>query len=243
MKDFVSKITFGFLMAQLLPGTLVVAAATCLLGLGEGESMTCLPQVLNCIERHWFMTTFSTIAFLFAAVAAGMLIHGLNWTVLAWLENWGHPNDPEPVRDRPWHEWPLLRQLLLAPGLMIYEILTLILKAPDINHLTMHENINWIKSECMGQFQFLEDFYLNFGQFFAHMAYALLVTGGASLIFCFRSPSIGSAGLVIALYLTTGVFYILGRVQLGSLFKAEDVLVQRSKGRTSTPANGASREA
>jgi len=232
MKDFVSKITFGFLMAQLLPGTLVIATITCSVRLGENELMTCLPQVLKCIEDLWFKTTFSTVAYLFAAVAAGMLIHGLNWTILAWLENWGHPDKPKSVRERRWHKWTLWKQWLLAPVLMFYEVGTLIFKAPDIDHLTMDENVKDIKSEYMGQFQWLEEFYLHFGQFFAHMAYALLITGLASLICLVRSRSLGSLVLVTVLYLLTGVFYLLGRAQLGSLFKAEDALVQRSKGET-----------
>lgn len=142
MKDFISKVTFGFLMAQLLPGALVVASITCSLGLGHGRSIACLPQVLSCIENQWFKSAFSTVAFLFVAVAVGMLIHGLNWAILAWLENWGHPDDPRPVRERPWHRWPIWRQLLVGSVVMAREVWTLISKAPDIEHLTMDENVN-----------------------------------------------------------------------------------------------------
>ena len=54
MKDFISKITFGFLMAQLLPGAVEVIAFTCMIGNNELESDTCLKQMLGCIDNHWF---------------------------------------------------------------------------------------------------------------------------------------------------------------------------------------------
>ena len=89
MKDFISKVTFGFLMAQLLPGAIVVFSINCVIKAVSHESVITLKKLLTDVGQDWFRSTLSTVAFIFMAVAIGMIIHGLNWTVLAWLENRG----------------------------------------------------------------------------------------------------------------------------------------------------------
>jgi len=216
-------------MAQMLPGAVVVIAFTCMT-VGNGlESYPCIKQMLDNIETFWFRSTFAIFAFLFVSVAVGMLIHGLNWTVLACIENRGGVKDPKAVRDTKYHKWSFWRQLLLSPCIMAYEILVLVVTAKNIEQLTMDENISWIKSEHIQQFQFLEDFYLHFGQFYAHMAYALLTTLILAIVCCFRKPSFGLFALVLGFYLLSGVFFLLGRIQLSSLFKAETTLREQSK--------------
>ncbi|MBC8472318.1 MAG: hypothetical protein H8D56_22890 [Planctomycetes bacterium] len=54
MKISFPKSLFGFLTAQLLPGAVEVIAFTCMIGNNELESDTCLKQMLDCIENHWF---------------------------------------------------------------------------------------------------------------------------------------------------------------------------------------------
>ena len=215
-------------MAQLLPGAVVIIVLSCLSGNFEHESNTCLKQILCHIENFWFMSSFTIIAFLFVSVAVGMLIHGLNWTILAYLENRDNSKEPKPVRDTNYHKWKLFKQLLLSPFIMIYEIIILIIKTKNIGQLTMDENIGNIKSEYMEQFQFLQDFYLSFSQFYAHMGYAFLTTLFAALVYLLRKPSLGLLYSIICFYLLTGVFFLLGRIQLGTLFKSENVLREKS---------------
>lgn len=89
----------------------------------------------------------------------------------------------------------------------------------------MNENIPGISPDRMEQFNFLQDFYLHFGQFFAHMAYALLFTTVCACM-CLVGRWDGSrVGIAILLYFSTSVLFLLGRIQLGSLFWAEAALV------------------
>lgn len=226
MKDFISKVTFGFLMAQLLPGAVVVIAFTCVMAGSYSGSDACLRQMLDCIENLWFRSTFTIVAFLFASVAVGMLIHGLNWTVLARLENRADP--PISVRETRYHRWPFYTQLLLSPGIMVYEVFVLVARTSNIEQLTMDENISHIEPDYVQQFQLLQDFYLYFGQFYAHMAYAFLVTFILAILAWFRELTLKFLPSVLILYVLTAVFFLLGRVQLGSLFKAETILRSRS---------------
>ena len=88
MKDFISKVTFGFFMAQFLPGAIVVFSVTCLCLWSDVSCPTLsVSELLLKSGGCWFNSTFGTIAFLFIAISIGMVIHGLNWAVLAWLEH------------------------------------------------------------------------------------------------------------------------------------------------------------
>ena len=187
MKDFISKVTFSFLMAQLVPGMVVVMAFTCIATSGGSEADVCLETMLTRIEGWWFASAFRTVAFLFMSCAVGMLIHALNWTVLAWVENRDGIDDPKPVRETRYHRLPLWTQLLIGPLVMAYEVLTLVLKAPNLARLTMGENLKCFKQDCEWRFQFLQEFYLHFGQFYAHTAYALLLTTVLCVVNILRS--------------------------------------------------------
>ena len=236
MKDFISKVTFGFLMAQLLPGAVVVTAFTCMIGSSGLESGACLKQILDCIENHWFCSTFTILGFLFVSVAVGMLIHGLNWTVLGYIENRDGVDKPKAVRDTTFHQRPFLRQLVLAPFKMVHEIINVVFKTPNIEHLMMDENVSHLEAGLMQQFQFLEDFYLHFGQFYAHMAYAFLVTLVLAVICLFREGNRGFLVLAGIFYVLTAVCFLLGRIQLGSLFKASALPIRRLPRLLATPS-------
>jgi len=227
VKDFISKVTLGFLMAQLLPGAVVIFAITCSVKVELDEITITIPQLFLQAGESWFSSTFKTITFLFMAVATGLLIHGLNWTIWAWLENRACPRKSKPVRESFWHKLPFLAQIFLGPLKMILEILYLLI-APNINQLTLDENAPNIKQEYMQQFLFLQEFYLYFGQFYAHMAYAMLITMFCSLICCIRNFSGGFCSLTVVLYFVTSIFFLLGRIQLSSLFKAEITLKEQS---------------
>lgn len=236
MKDFISKATFSFLMAQLLPGAVVVLAFTCFFS-DHGNQGSGLYELIIFTGEWWFESTFRTILFLFVATAVGMLIHALNWTVLAWLER-----KYENSRKSFWHEKCILFQVFVSPIKMFLEVGWLLF-APDIDSLTMEENIHKIADKQMDQFSFLQDFYLYFGQFYAHTAYALLITTILSVVCQIVKPGRTRFTLSIGLYFLTSTFFLLGRVQLGSLFKAERTLRNsREENKPPPPATGPSNE-
>jgi hypothetical protein len=226
MKDFISKVTFGFLMAQLVPGMVVVMAFTGICKSGAPDVDVCSRTMLEHIETCWFPSAFRTATFLFLSCAVGMLIHALNRTVLAWVENRRSINDPQPVRETRYHKWSVWMQLFIGPAIMIYEVWTLLRKAPNLTCLTMDENVECFKQDCEWRFQFLQDFYLHFGQFYAHTAYALLLTIAFCMVNTFRCPCLRNFTLAIIAYFLTSILFLFGRVQLSSLFRAESELAE-----------------
>ncbi len=229
MKDFISKVTFGFLMAQLLPGMVVVTVLTCMGKSADPNMNACLETMLDHIKTCWFESAFRTTTFFFLSCATGMFIHALNWMVLAWIENKGsaatqEPN-PEPVIERWYHTLPLWAQLLNGPPIMVSEMLSL-LGAPSLRCLRMAENVQSINHNLDWQFHFLQDFYLHFGQFYAHMAYALLLATILGVTGVFHEPSGPGFTLAVIAYFLTSIFFLFGRVQLSSLFRAEVELAE-----------------
>lgn len=223
MKDFISKVTFGFLMAQLLPGAIVVFSFTCFFR-DLCEPVSSLQNLLLNSGEFWFSSTLMTLIFLFISVSIGMLIHGWNWTVLAWLEYEAAEKGYETVRgDLPYHKLCLFLQIIISPVVMIYEVLSLLTARP-LTSLTMDENVARLPDNKMQQFTFLQDFYLHFGQFYAHMGYAFLIALPCCLICCIVNFDWARLVIVICLYFLTSEFFLLGRIQLGSLFEAESIL-------------------
>ena len=229
MKDFISKVTFGFIMAQLLPGAVVVFAITCASSAKTCGSEEPFGQVILNVGSAWFGDSFMAVSFLLISVAVGMCIHGLNWAILAWLECVQEKKGWQSLRgDLYWHKLPVWLQLLVSPFAMIIEVLWL-LTARKLKYLIMDENVSRIDSDKMPQFIFLQEFYLYFGQFYAHMAYAFLITTICSLICCIRSFGLARSAIVILFYFFTSMFFLLGRIQLGSLFGAEEQLAKDRK--------------
>ena len=218
MKDFISKVTFGFFMAQLLPGAIVVFAINFVVKAVPNETTISLTTLLTNIGEGWFESPLGAVAFIFMAVAIGMIIHGLNWTVLAWLENKNSLSKPEPVRKSFWHTIPLIFQVFISPLKMVIEILSL-MTAPNIDSLILDENIPNIKEKHMPQFLFLQEFYLHFGQFYAHTAYSFLATVVCSIIWCIDKFTWSSLGITIGLYFLTSVFFLLGRIKTLPIIK------------------------
>ena len=226
MKDFISKVTFGFLMAQLLPGAVVVFAITCASMSNTYGTEKSFQQITTNVGSAWFEDSFKTVSFLLISIGVGMFIHGLNWSVLAWLEWIQRKKGWKSLRgDLYWHKLPILLQLIISPFVMIIEIIWL-LTAKKLYHLIMYENAPRIDSGKFSQFIFLQEFYLHFGQFYSHMAYAFLITTICILTCCIRSFGADRLVICVLFYLLTSMFFLLGRIQLGSLFKAEEELVK-----------------
>jgi hypothetical protein len=225
MKDFFSKLTFGFLMAQFLPGAVVVFAVRCAFADKDCQPGDTLWHTASEIGSSLFSNTFDAVALGLLAVGVGMFIHGMNWAVLAWLEHVSNVRHWQSVRgDLWWHKWPMWLQLLLSPVFMLVEIVWLLVRASLLD-LLMEENVSHVSSDKMEQFNFLQDFYLHFGQFFAHMAYAVLFTTLCACVCVIGRWDASRIGLAILFYFTTSGLFLLGRIQLGTLFQAEADLI------------------
>ncbi len=229
-KEVFSKFTFGFLMAQLFPGIVAVSALSLAVkATRSGEAASDLWTFAGSAWEEMFAKPAWIPAYLFLAVGTGMLIHGLNWTVLAWLENHKNPDEPRPVRETFWHGRLVLFQLLLGPIKMVAEIAWLLV-ARGLKPLAMDENVPNVKPERMANFVFLQEFYLYFAQFYAHTAYALLFAMPCLTVTLFHAGwSWGSSFLLVVLYFATSLFFLVGRVQLNTLFKAERALSNQSE--------------
>jgi len=228
MKDFISKVTFGFLMAQLLPGLIVVFALSCSI-LNYETTCNDYSALIDKVGEFWFNAPVRSVIFFFLAISIGMLIHGLNWTVLAWIEFCAAEEKVKTVRgDFLWHKFPVWQQFLISPVVMVIEVLWLFL-SKGLLPLMMKENVVSICHDKIEQFTFLQEFYLHFGQFYAHAAYALLICTFCSLKYLSNQFTQRTVFVAFILYCITSIFFLLGRIQLGTLFDAEGKLVEKEE--------------
>ncbi|MCK4809777.1 MAG: hypothetical protein KAS99_02425 [Candidatus Omnitrophica bacterium] len=225
MKDIFGKITFGFFMAQFVPG------AICVLGIGilfihspEIGRLTLLAAFQESLN-FWTLSTITKLIFLTLSIGAGMAIHGLHWAVLGFLETFNLKDDKKnkSISETFWHNWPIFLQVLVGPIKIILEVLAFFFLGKGIDSVSIEENVPDISKDKMGAFQFIEDFYLHFAQFYAHTSYALLIALITSTIVCIKFNFV-KCGIIILIYLFCGLFFIIGRIQLTALFKAENEL-------------------
>jgi hypothetical protein len=122
-------------------------------------------------------------------------------------------------------------QILLSPIKISWEVLAFLFTARKIRDIAIAENVPAIDQNKMEAFNFLQDFYLNFSQFYAHTSYALVV---AFIAVGIASPFLGfSWGLVVLLaciWVASGYFFVISRIQLACLFFAENELRSDSQG-------------
>jgi hypothetical protein len=86
MEQFLSRFTFGLLMAQVFPGGVFVLTLTAPL-LAARRAPKQMSELFSDVGNLWFSSTKSTVLFLFLAGGVGMFLHGVSWIVMAWLEN------------------------------------------------------------------------------------------------------------------------------------------------------------
>lgn len=227
MKDFISKLTFGFLMAQFVPGAIAVCSIAFLCAaftLGAGNS---LKLISSEALKTWLNSVPAKITFVAMCTGAGMLIHGIHWAVLSYLETFfGTIKDGKlerkPICEMVWHKLPIFLQVLLGPLIAIFEILAFFLTGTKISNLATHENVPKIDKDKMESFNFIQDFYLHFAQFYAHTSYAFLISLISLIIFIyFFGVSKIRIYILIITYILTGLFFVIGRIQLTTLFIAE----------------------
>jgi hypothetical protein len=221
MKDFVSKLTFGFLMAQLVPGLITVYSLTFIYATYSGDALGTVVDAARAAVDLWSASVVRQLVFLALSVGAGMAIHGLHWAVLGHLES----HYDRKVSETFWHDKRMIWQILLGPAKILREIFEFVFFANDVGRVAIEENVAEIDKDKMDAFQFIQDFYLHFAQFYAHTSYALVgafVAVGVSG-FVLRL-SWGYFMLLLSIWIASGFFFIIGRIQLTSLFNAENSL-------------------
>ncbi len=235
MKDFFSKLTFGFIMAQLFPGAVAILSIGflyyTLFGGPQPDSMLLVWK--DTIER-W--GTAPTVAQLFLGglcIGAGMVIHGIDWSIIGYYET-GHtykdPNQKRSIFNSFWHKRPLWIQVLLGPVKIVGESILLLTHAKDIRDATVPENVVKLDKDLFPHFEFLQEFYLYNAQFFSHTAYALVACITAVLTFIVEHGATPRRlAFAVIVYLVAGVFFVLGRLQMQTLFSNEEKLVERSR--------------
>lgn len=226
MKDFVSKVTFGFLMAQLFPGATAVFATAFIFFTWETPQPDAITATADDVLRRWGASTSAQLLFLVAlCIAAGMFIHGLQWATLGSLER----RLGGDVYRTPWYQQPLWRQIVGGPVRILREFGEFVVLTSSVPAASMYESVTKIDCAFMQQFDFLEEFYLATGQFFLHTAYALMVVNVAIVSYFAAYGITGRRLILLAMaYLLTGLFFVLGRIQMCSLFDAERALASHS---------------
>jgi hypothetical protein len=225
MKDFVSKVTFGFLMSQLFPGATAVYAIGFIYFTWEKQQPNAFIATADHVLRRWGAATTPQAIFLVAlCIAAGMFIHGLQWATLGSLEHRGGGD----LYRTPWYQQPLWKQILGGPWRILREFGEFLMLTSGITQANMYESVTIIDSRLMPQFDFLGEFYLSVGQFFLHTAYALMMLIGATASYILAYGLTWRRLVVLAIaYGLTGLFFVLGRIQMCSLFEAERALASR----------------
>ena len=243
MKDFISRLTFGFVMAQLFPGAVTVFALTFAYMSFHGKLPNGVVASVDKVLETWESGSTGHQLFLVGMfVAFGMLIHGIHWTILGALEQeWSCVKSrltPEPKssfdfeRDRT----SLAYQFLIGP-LRFFQELYLIARRRGVIRAAVRENVARIDDCWMKQHEFMQDFYLYPAQFYAHTSYALVFCILALIGFMLRFDGAGftygltprRAFLFVLLYMASSAFFILARVQLATLFRAERDLIDQSE--------------
>src|SRR5262245_13341494 len=143
MNDLFSKATFGFLMAQFMPGVLttisLVIVLFCLTGAAPNSLLATAIKAMTVFDGP----VLQQVALVGVCTGAGMTIHGLHWAVLGFLEN--HPSDanrtaePQPISATFCHTWPIWSQVLVGPMKLAVEIVLFLVRCNDIEEAAIEE--------------------------------------------------------------------------------------------------------
>lgn len=226
MKDVISRVTFGFIMAQLFPGAIAVFAISFAYSAVYSEQPNSVLLTADGILRAWAGSTPAHQLFLLGlCIGVGMLIHGLHWATLGALEFQFNGS----AFNAPWHGGRIVWQTLLGPLTIGREISRLFVRGKHIRQVSIEDNATQMHHDVMGQFEFVQDFYLYPAQFFAHTGYAFLVVFTSVFTFIVaKGLTPRRMVLEVLAYVMAGLFFVLGRVQLRTLFYAEKQLREMS---------------
>lgn len=232
MKDFFSKLAFGFIMAQLFPGVIVLVSFSFVFLLFAADQTLTFISVGDEVFQFWNNSLGGKLAFFGLSIGFGMAIHGLQWSISAFGENGGE-DDPK----LSWFfQQDLKVQFLLGPLFLLWEGLVFLFTTKKLTDVILEENVPFIPNDKMEAFQFLQDFYLHFAQFYMHTSYALVFAFGCIAV---SATKLGLSAqlfwILLALYLFAGFFYLVGRVQFFSLYEAEWELRKGKRKKKRTP--------
>ncbi|MFC1890853.1 hypothetical protein ACFLZT_00500 [Thermodesulfobacteriota bacterium] len=232
MKDFISKITFGFIMAQFVPGVITVFSLSMLYVALLQNVQNSVTAMATSVVILWASSFTKQIIFIALCTGAGMVIHGLQWSVLGFLET-----PKTAVFDTWFHKQRLIFQILTGPIIIIIEIIKMLLFCKSTRDAVIEENVQNINKQDMEAFNFLQDFYLHFAQFYVHTSYALISSLICVLIISvFFGFSIYRIEIILLIYFFCGLIFSIGRIQFASLFCGEWDLVNKQKERNKVSA-------
>lgn len=224
MKDVVSRIVSGFIMAQLFPGALLVFSLSILYFSLPPSNPASLYQVANSVVTSLESASVLRNLALFGFVTgAGMFIHGLHRAVVGAVVQ----RSGSPFRSGA-YEGALWLQILIGPAVILREIFDLLFRTKGIRAASVSESIPPIEPALVAHVHRIQDLHLDLARFFLHTAYALIGTLGSLAGFILVAGfTWRRLSLLLVLYLLTGVLFMLGRVQLDSLLTAEQELSGR----------------
>lgn len=235
MKDMISKVTFGFFMAQFFPGAIATSSIILVYYTVSTELPNAIIDALLSTIDVCTATFTQKMGFLGLCTGVGMLIHGRHWSVLGFLES-AHLEDGKeeyPKVKTLWNDKRIIHQIFLAPVKLIWEVLKFLFRGRQISVIAIEENVPYVPDEKMSAFQYLQDFYLHFAQFYCHTSYALLLTTVSVVVFCLvKGFTISLTLLFLCSYILTGLLFVIGRIQFTTLFMAEMKLIPRSSAKT-----------
>jgi len=213
-------------MAQLFPGAVAVLSAGFLFQILSSPQPDSFLISIQSTIADWGALTLTAQLFLAGlCVGAGMAIHGIHWSVIGYYES----TEGNDVFHSFWYNMPLIFQVLLGPPKIVGETAIMVWGAKTIQGAAVPENVPQIHKDLFPHFEFLQEFYLYSAQFFAHTAYALVISLASAIAFvAVNGLTPRRLAIAIVVYLACGVFFVLGRVQLSSLFSAEIELARRS---------------
>jgi hypothetical protein len=231
MKDFLSKFTFGFILAQFFPGAISIVSISTIYWSLTNKKITSIIDLFLFTCKHWIGSNQNIIIFVSLSIILGMVIHGINWSVLGAIEN----HRKKSISETYWYNKTIFVQLLLSPITMLRELI-LVLKVNSIDSLAITENVSKIKPKYMPNYNFLQEFYLNFGEFFSHVSYAMIISLLCMLVntfILFANHSIyilswHRIAFLLLLYFMISILFLIGRIQLVTLFNAENELREES---------------
>jgi len=216
-------------MAQFVPGVIVVFSGSFLFSMFTEVNSLHLGDAVILTMDIWGESTRRILIFIGLSIGSGMAIHGLHWAVLGFLESFF---SPKATYETFWHDKRIFIQLLLAPLKIIWEICLLLVKASSIKELAIEENVCSLDYLKIDGYKFLQEFYLNFAQFYAHTSYALLLLFISIFISALFSSVLSFSCLLLIVlvfsWLLCGFFFIISRVQFAALFRAERSLCLKS---------------
>jgi len=111
MQDFISKVTFSFLMAQFVPGVIAIFSGSLLFTMFTEVNTHHLGDAVILTMDIWAGSTRRILIFIALSIGSGMAIHGLHWAVLGFLESYF---SPKATYETFWHDKRVFIQILLG---------------------------------------------------------------------------------------------------------------------------------